>query len=241
MATVALLKRAGAEGLELTLVRRGCRPLGGGEVTLRVPVLPRLPSTLQWTDAGLVKRVRGVAFTERVSPQAANRMVDACRGLLNALLPDVYIFTDHRSGKAAGGSPGYGLVLVAETTSGTVLSACGSSRPAPAAGEAAAGDEAETPEAVGARVTSALLAEIAAGGALDGSHQPLALFLAAVGPAAVSTLRLGRLTPAAVRLLRDLREVAGLTFNLTPDEGGGGAVLATCLGLAHANTSRAVT
>jgi len=235
MATVPLLRRAGAEGLELTLVRRGLRPAGGGEVQLRVPVLARLPAPLRWTQAGLVRRVRGVAFTERVSPQAANRMVDAARAPLNALLPDVYIFTDHRAGGAAGGSPGYGLALVAETTEGCVLSACACSRPR---AEGAAG-EADTPEAVGRRATAALLAEVAGGGALDASHQPLALFLAAAGPGAMAKLRLGRLAPAAVRLLRELRAAAGLTMQLAA--GAEGGVIVSCIGLAHANTSRAVT
>ena len=50
-------------------------------------------------------------------------MVAAARGVLNALLADVYIFTDAMSGKASGVSPGYGITLVAETTSGCLLSA----------------------------------------------------------------------------------------------------------------------
>jgi hypothetical protein len=43
--------------------------------------------------------------------------------LLNALLADVYIFTDAMSGPAGGSSPGYGVTLVAETTSGCLISA----------------------------------------------------------------------------------------------------------------------
>lgn len=50
-------------------------------------------------------------------------MVDGARGVLNALLADVYIFTDHVSGKPAGLSPGYGLTLVAETTMKNLISA----------------------------------------------------------------------------------------------------------------------
>lgn len=50
-------------------------------------------------------------------------MVDGCRGLLNKLLADVYIFTDAMAGREAGNSPGYGITLVAETTSGCLLSA----------------------------------------------------------------------------------------------------------------------
>ena len=33
--------------------------------------------------AGMVKRVRGVAYSMRVSPQNTNRMVDGARGVLN--------------------------------------------------------------------------------------------------------------------------------------------------------------
>ncbi len=47
------------------------------------------------------------------------------RGVLNSLLADVFIFTDHVSGPAAGLSPGYGLTLVAETTTKNLISAEG--------------------------------------------------------------------------------------------------------------------
>lgn len=242
-ASVPLLRRAvgeaAAAGLDVTLLRRGLAPAGGGEVLLRVPSLKGgLPVPLRWTQPGLVKRIRGVAFTERVSPQAANRMVDAARGVLNPLLPDVYIFTDHRSGKAAGGSPGYGLSLVAETTTGCALAADAVARHH-GDGGGDGGGEPDTPDEVGARVAHALLAEIAAAGAVDGSHQALALFLCAVGPDALSTVTLGRLAPAAVRLLRDLRDFLGVTFNLEP--GGTGTVTAACVGLGVGNVARAVT
>ncbi len=244
-ATLPLLRRAGAgDGLELTLRRRGCAPGGGGEVLLRVPALRALPA-LRLLDEGLVKRVRGTAFTERVSPGAANRCVDAARGLLNALLPDVYVFTDHRAGRDAGPSPGFGLSLVAETTTGCVLSACAAASPASAAGLAAsaapAGDAPrQTPEELGRAVTAALLEEVSRGGCVDSAHQPLALLLCAVGPPQVAQLRLGRLTPAAVRLLRDLKEFCGLSFNLAADAKTG-TVLATCVGLGVLNTARPVT
>lgn len=69
----------------------------------------------------MVKRVRGVAHSMRVSPQVSNRMVDGARGPLNSLLADVFIFTDHMSGPSAGNSPGFGITLVAETTSGGLI------------------------------------------------------------------------------------------------------------------------
>jgi RNA 3'-terminal phosphate cyclase-like protein len=73
----------------------------------------------------MVKRIRGIAFSAKVSPQSCNRMVDGARGVLNSLLADVFIFTDHVSGAAAGLSPGYGLTLVAETTAKNLISAEG--------------------------------------------------------------------------------------------------------------------
>lgn len=75
----------------------------------------------------MVKRVRGVAYSCRMPPQTSNRLVDGVRGMLNDLLADVYVFTDHMSGAAAGASPGYGVTLVAETTSGRLLAAQASS------------------------------------------------------------------------------------------------------------------
>ena len=49
------------------------------------------------------------------------------------LLADVYIFTDHMTGPQAGASPGYGITLVAETTSGRLLAAEASAAAAAAA------------------------------------------------------------------------------------------------------------
>lgn len=55
-----------------------------------------------WVDEGMVKSIRGVTFSTRVSPQIANRMIYAARGVFNRFIPDVHIFTDHRSGPAGG-------------------------------------------------------------------------------------------------------------------------------------------
>lgn len=42
-------------------------------------------------------------------------------GLLNRLLPDVWVHTDHNAGKTGGESPGFALSLVAESTTGVML------------------------------------------------------------------------------------------------------------------------
>lgn len=42
-------------------------------------------------------------------------------GLLNRLLPDVWVHTDHNAGRTGGESPGFALSLVAESTTGVQL------------------------------------------------------------------------------------------------------------------------
>lgn len=50
----------------------------------------------------MVRRIRGVAFSTRVSPQIGNRMVYAARGIFNRFIPDVHIFIDSKSGPSGG-------------------------------------------------------------------------------------------------------------------------------------------
>ena len=84
----------------------------------------------------------------QVSPQVPNRVVDAAKGLLNKVLPDVYVYTDHQKGASAGASPGYGVSLVAETTNGCLF------------GAEACGGPGQVPEDVGALAAKLLLAEV---------------------------------------------------------------------------------
>ncbi len=76
-----------------------------------------------------MKRVRGIAFSTRVPPGVASRMIDAARGVLNQFLADVFIFKDHSRAAEAGASPGFGLTVIAETVTGRLLAAEASSLP----------------------------------------------------------------------------------------------------------------
>lgn len=67
--TLPLIRRAAgleeSAAVECKIIRRGARPGGGGEVQLRVPLIKQLPR-LDMTDEGMVKRIRGIAYSSRV-------------------------------------------------------------------------------------------------------------------------------------------------------------------------------
>lgn len=225
--TLPLLRHFGLDGASLHVAKRGAPPLGGGEVRLEVPAVRQLlPVSL--LDAGKVRRVRGVAYGAKVSPQIANRMVDGTRGVLNDFLPDVWVYTDLHKGKSSGASPGFGLALVAETTSGALLSA------------EAVGAAGLMPEDLGVTVADALLEQIGQAGAVDEANQPLLLTLMCLGPEDVSRVRIGLLSDFSVGTLRHLKDFLGVTFQIDTDPADGSLVLA-CRGVGFKNTSQRVT
>ena len=122
--TLLLLKEFGVgdddlqKPIQLQVNKRGMRPAGGGEVFLHCPTVKSVRS-VRMLDEGMVKRVRGIAYSANTPPHMTSRMVDGARGVLNKLLADVYIFTDHMSGAKAGHSPGYGMTLIGESTTGS--------------------------------------------------------------------------------------------------------------------------
>mmetsp|Transcript_1384 Transcript_1384/g.4809 ORF Transcript_1384/g.4809 Transcript_1384/m.4809 type:complete len:392 (-) Transcript_1384:2279-3454(-) len=256
-ATLPLLRRFGVEAaaLELRVRRRGVRPLGGGEALLRVPIVRSL-TPVDCTEEGLVKRVRGVAFGTKVSPQMCNRMVDAARALLNKLLPDVYIFTDHSSGLDAAKSPGFGIALVAETTTGVLLCAECCSEPearssggdmdvpsSHTGGKARGSDRGARialPEDVGELAAAQLLEEVRRGGVVDSLHQSFLLSLCALTPEDVSRVRLGKITQHTVQSLRHIKDQLGVVFDLQPHSASGTVVL-SCVGSGISNLARRAT
>jgi len=225
------------DGFELKVVRRGAPPGGGGEISLRIPTVKSLPP-VSMVDEGMVRRVRGVAYAMRVSPQMTNRMVDGARGVLNSLLADVYIFTDHMSGKAAGENPGYGIMLVGETNSGRMISA-EAAMAGPDSNGGIDGKEDMVPEVIGQRAAHLLLEEVQRGGVVDSAHQGLILALCALGPEEVNEVRLGPLTPYAVSTLRHLKAFFGVQFSVKPERESQ-TIFLSCVGAAVKNMSKKI-
>lgn len=243
LTTIQILKLFGVppEGLELKIDSRGVAPNGGGEVVLSVPIVHNSLTAVTWIDEGMVKRIRGVTFSTRVSVQFENTMIHAARGIFNRLLPDVHIFTDHKTGAQSGKSPGYGISLVAETTSGCFISADTAVSYAQVEEEGGFNDEEKNeltpPEDVGEQIASLLLGEIEQGGVVDSTHQGLLFLLCALCPQDVSKVRVGKLSPYGIETLRHIRDFLGVKFVIKPDPSTGTVIL-KCVGCGLKNLSR---
>jgi RNA 3'-terminal phosphate cyclase-like protein len=148
--------------------------------------------------------------------------------VLNDYLPDVHISTDHfKGGKDGGDSPGYSISLVAESTTGALLSVERTAKPRrdriiPGMMEDDATQanavERESPEDIGHEAAHMLLEEIFSGGVIDRSHQPLILQLMVLTPEDVSKVRFGSLSSQAIETLRIMRDAFGVVFRVQEDK-----------------------
>lgn len=218
---------------ELKIVRRGAPPTGGGLIHCRIPVVADHLEPVQMTEVGLVHRVRGIAYSARVSPQLANRSIVAARKLLRHVCKDVFIYADHFKGAEAGESPGYGLSLVAETTTGAFLSTERFADPEEASSA--------VPEELGALVAKQLLHQVLLSGYVDSSCQWVALLLMVLTPRNVSKIVLGRLTPFTIRFIRLLHAFFGTEFKISVVEEPTYLVTLSCVGSGFRNLNRKYT
>ncbi|KAL8611450.1 hypothetical protein ACOMHN_014505 [Nucella lapillus] len=246
MSSLPVLKRflGTDEGLELKILQRAVAPEGGGKVLFRCPCRQKL-RPLQFLQAGKVKRIRGIAWSVRVSPTTCHRMVEAAKATLTSLIPDVFITTDSCKGRNSGKSPGFGMTLVAETTNGAVITAetCSVAKGSP--------DPPSVPEDIGKAAAAQLLEEIYRGGCVDSTSQSLAVLSMVLGQQDVSKLLLGPLSPYTVQLMRHIRDFLQVVFKVEGAErvgvgvdgkglreGGEDRVVLTCLGLGFSNISK---
>ncbi|CAK9780637.1 18S rRNA biogenesis protein [Cutaneotrichosporon oleaginosum] len=244
--TLPHLHLFGIRDAELQIKKRGAAPGGGGSVLFSCPNVRQL-ATLRFLDAGRVRRIRGIAYSTRVSPQFANRMVEAARGVLNRFIPDIYLYTDVYKGEEAGKSPGYGITLVAQSTTDAVHSAEALAHTPGSEGGV------QTPEDVATHAARLLLEEISHGGAVDSKHQWLVLLLMVLGKEDVGKCLMGDLTAHTIQFLRDVLLFFGVKFKISPapapelEEGeerpatrGTGEVLVSCVGVGYSNVNKAM-
>ncbi|NXY84381.1 RCL1 protein, partial [Alcedo cyanopectus] len=229
-----LLKKFGIDGesLEIKINRRGMPPKGGGEILFACPVRKTL-QPVQFTDPGKIKRIRGTAYSVRVSPQMSNRMVESARSILNKFIPDIYIYTDHMKGVNSGKHFSEFAMLenfLTGTNPEVVV------------------ELAQHPTGVpGLFPPSQVFSPsfISSGGCVDSTNQSLALLLMTLGQRDVSKVLLGPLSPYTIEFLRHLRSFFQIMFKIetkTPEEEhmGGEKVLMTCVGIGFSNLSKTI-
>ena len=200
--------------IELRILRRSNVGLGGkggaGEVQLVFGHQVRLPKTVHMMNPGRVKKIRGVAYCTGVSASNNARMIEEARGVLNPMTRDTYIFSDVSSApylitkdkldpnQKRKVGVGFGLSLVAESSTGALYSADLASPPAGGI----------APEDVGRQCAYHLLESISLGGAVSLAAAPTVLTLMAMGSEDVGRLRLGKdvlSSEPIIGLARDLK------------------------------------
>lgn len=230
------------DGLELKILKRGLMPLGGGEVLFKCPVRKNL-HTVQMSNTGMVKRVRGVVYACKVSPALANRTVEAAKGPLLKFIPDVYINTDQTKGRSGGKSPGFGILLVAETTDGLFYAA------ETVSSIIKDGTPHSVPEDLGKTTAQKLLDEIYRGGCADSTFQWLVALYMALGQKNVAKFATGPFSDYTVNFIQQLRQFFSITFKLESIVGKDPegvkrpieervAVLMTCVGIGYSNINK---
>ena len=222
----------------IRVVSRGAPPDGRGTVEFFCPIAKEL-HPIDMLDPGLVKRIRGTAVSCRVPSSSTGRVAHAAKGVLQRLLPDIWVHTDvnNSRGKRDGGNrnnnPSLGLVLRAESTMGCVWTA-----------ECCIDTEsergAELPEDLGQRGAAMLLEEIRRGGCIDTTAQSLVLLLMCLGPEDVARIRLGTLSQYTIQSLRLYKQVLGVEFKVKPDHDTK-TVIMSCLGTGYRNMAKAST
>mmetsp|Transcript_4571 Transcript_4571/g.11776 ORF Transcript_4571/g.11776 Transcript_4571/m.11776 type:complete len:410 (-) Transcript_4571:153-1382(-) len=219
-----------------------------GRVRLVCPIVKPSVRSIDWTDPGKIKRIRGNAISCKiVSSSMAARVAYAAKGVFHRLLPDVWIHTDVHTIKRnrCGPDPGMMVVVWSESTTGVQLSAecClgGGGRQSPDDdGDREKARGRELPEELGTRCAYTLLEEIRRGGCIDTCSQSLAFLWMALSPEDVSRIRVGTLSQYSIETLRLIKQAFDVEFKAVPDADTK-TVLMSCLGTGYRNMARAST
>lgn len=227
----SILKKFGIDREELRITTRGAAPGGGGEVQLHMPHQVLQPTTLHVTSAPSIDRIRGIAYSNRVSPASVNRIVEAARAVLKPTNCDTHIYTDVAQGKESGASPGFGVTLVAETKDGWSYGVESVARP---------GDQ---PEDIGAQAAAKLLEELEVGGAVArGAALQIAIVLMVLGKEDIGRIILGRAAIDAkfIRLLRTIKEFFGIEAIIKDEDPESNEILCLIKGVGFVNANKKI-
>jgi len=218
-----------------------------GRVRFVCPIVKPSLRSIDKTDPGMIKRVRGNSISCKiVSSSMAARVAYSAKGVFHRLIPDVWIHTDIHTPKRnrCGPNPGMMMVVSSESTTGVTLTAecCmnhhNKNQQQQEEGTNTRGKE--LPEDLGKRGAYMLLEEIRRGGCIDTASQSLAFLWMALTPEDVSRLRVGTLSQYSIETLRLIKQAFDVEFKVTPDMETK-TVLLSCLGTGYRNMAKAST
>ena len=238
-----------SKNIELRILRRSNPGPGGhgggGEVQLVFGHQVRLPNTIHMMQPGRIKRIRGVAYATGVAGANNARMIEGARGVLNEFCPDTYVFSDvsaapHVKNKDPNAprrktGVGFGISLVADSTTDCLFSADMAS--SPAGGSVA--------EDVGRECALQLLETVAQAGCVSMVAAPTVMILMAMGSEDVGRVTVGKdvlATEVMIGLARDLKSFGCPAWGLrdAEDTGNGGEVIVSVVGKGFGNVGRKV-
>jgi len=234
--------------IELRILQRsnvGPRGRGGaGEVQLVFGHQVRVPKTLHFMNCGRIKRIRGVAYSTGVSGSNNARMIAAARGVLNPFAADTYVFSDISSAALVAAPEknnpaakkkvglGFGLSLVAESSTGALYSADAASPPTGG----------EPPEDIGQHCAYQLLESIARGGCTSLEAAPTIITLMAMGSEDVGRIQLGKDVlgnEQVIQLARDLSKFGAAGWGIRdPNESSASEAIVSIVGRGIGNVGR---
>ncbi|KAJ5085690.1 RNA 3'-terminal phosphate cyclase-like protein [Penicillium argentinense] len=228
-----------AKGVELRILKRSNPGPngkgGGGEVLLSFKNQTHPQKRLHLMNPGRIKSIRGVAYSVGVSGSNNARMIETARGILNPLSPDTYIFSDVSSAPLipapTKNNPkaqkkvglGFGLSLVAESSTGCLYSADVASPPAGGV----------PPEDIGKQCAFQLLETISKGGCIPPAAATTFLIPMTMGPPDVGRLQFGRdviADPNLIQLGRDVTTFGAPGWGIRDAENEDGDVIVTVVG-----------
>lgn len=237
--------------IELRILQRsnmGTHGKGGaGEVQLVFGHQVRLPKTLHFMNCGRIKRIRGVAYSTGVSGSNNARMIETARGILNPFSADTYLFSDVSSAALVSAPEknnpaakkkigiGFGLSLVAESSSGALYSADAASPPAGG----------QPPEDIGQQCAYQLLESIARSGCASLEAAPTIITLMAMGSEDIGRIQLGKDVlgnETIIQLARDLSKfgAAGWGIREPDSEKSDNEVILSIVGRGIGNVGRKI-
>jgi len=214
-----MLAKMGYEA-QLKVLKRGHYPKGGGHVVVEIDPPKRL-NRIRLTSQDGIQRVHGLSHCVKLPRHVADRQARAANDILrrsgfSEVRIDIESYDIERDYHLG---PGSGVVLYAETGSGSII------------GADAIGDKGKPAEKVGSEAAERLLVEIKAGAPVDRHLVDMLIPYTAVAKGS-SEILTSEITLHTLTNIRVTELIAGVQFRVKGELGNPGSIEVEGIGLA---------